>query len=62
MPQQNFKLSDLPTPCLVEEIYIKKLTDSQNNDLDKREFLGINKTLQRIQRKTINNGLKFYKD
>ena len=43
---------------LVENIHIKTLESSQNSDLDTREFLGIDKALQSIQGKLLNNTSK----
>ena len=43
---------------LVENIHIKTLEWSQNSHLDTREFLGIDKALQSIQGKLLNNTSK----
>ena len=40
---------------LVEDINVKMREASQNNDLDMREFLGINKALQNIQGELLKN-------
>ena len=44
---------------LAEEIHIKTQEASQNNDLDMREFLGIDKALQIIQGELLNNTSNF---
>ena len=43
---------------LVEEIPVKTREESQNNDLDMREFLGIDKSLQSIKGELLNNTSK----
>ena len=43
---------------LVEDIHVKTREASQNTDLDMREFLGIDKTLQGIPRELLNNTSK----
>ena len=43
---------------LVEDIHVKTREASQNNDLDMREFLGIDKALQGIQDELLNNTSK----
>ena len=43
---------------LVEDIHVKIRKASQNNDLDMRRLLGINKALQRIQVELLNNTSK----
>ena len=40
---------------LVEDINVKTREGSQNTDLDRREFLGINKVLQNIMGEFLNN-------
>ena len=40
---------------LVEDIDVKMREASQNNDLDMREFLGINEALQNIQGELLKN-------
>ena len=44
---------------LAEEIHIKTREASQNNDLDMREFLGIDKALQIIQGELLNSTSNF---
>ena len=43
---------------LTEEIHVKTREASQNTNLDMREFLGIDKALQSIQDKLLNNTSK----
>ena len=43
---------------LVEDIHVKTRKASQNNDLDMREFLAIDKALQSIQGELLNNTAK----
>ena len=43
---------------LAEDIHIKTQEASQNTDLDMREFLGIDKSLQSIQGELLNNTSK----
>ena len=43
---------------LVEDIHVKTREASQNTDLDMREFLGIDKTLQGIPGELLNNTSK----
>ena len=43
---------------LVEDIHVKTREASQNTDLDMWEFPGIDKVLQNIQGKLLNNTLK----
>ena len=43
---------------LVEDIHVKASEASQNTDLDMREFLGVDKALQSIQGKLLNNTSK----
>ena len=43
---------------LAENIHVKTREASQNTDLDMREFLGIDKALQSIQGKLLNNNSK----
>ena len=43
---------------LTEDIHVKTQEASKNIDLDMREFLGINKALQSIQGKLLNNTSK----
>ena len=53
---ESIPLKDLSS--LAEEIHVKIREASQNNDLDMREFLGINKALQSIQDEFLNNTSK----
>ena len=46
---------------LVEDINTKMQEDSQNTDLDMREFLGIDKVLQNIHSELLNNASKLTK-
>ena len=46
---------------LVEDINTKMQEDSQNTDLDMREFLGIDKVLQNIHGELLNNASKLTK-
>ena len=50
---QRIPLEELSS--LVEDIHIKTREALQNADLDMREFLGINKILQKIQGELLNN-------
>ena len=50
---ENIPLMELSS--LVENIHVKTREASQNTDLDMREFLGIDKTLQSIQGELLNN-------
>ena len=59
LQMESIPLEDLSS--LVEGIHIKTREASQNNDLDMREFLGINKALQSIQGELINNPSKLTK-
>ena len=43
---------------LVEDIHVKTREASQNTNLDMREFLGIDKTLQGIPGELLNNASK----
>ena len=43
---------------MVENIHIKTREASQNTDLDMREFLGVDKSLQSIQAELLNNTSK----
>ena len=43
---------------LAEAVHTKTQETSQNTDLDMQEFLGINKALQTIQGKLVNNTSK----
>ena len=43
---------------MVENIHIKTWEASQNTDLDMREFLGVDKSLQSIQAELLNNTSK----
>ena len=43
---------------LVEDIHTKRREASQQTSLDMREFLGIDKVLQSVQRELVNNSLK----
>ena len=40
---------------MVENIHVKTREASQNTDLDMREFLGVDKSLQSIQAELLNN-------
>ena len=53
---ENIPLMELSS--LVENIHVKTLEASQNTDLDMREFLGIDKTLQSIQGELLNSTSK----
>ena len=53
---ENMPLEELSS--LAEEIHVKAREASQNTDLDMREFLGIDKALQRMQGELLNNTLK----
>ena len=53
---ENIPLMKLSS--LVENIHVKTREASQNTDLDMREFLGIDKTLQSIQGELLNNTSK----
>ena len=53
---ESIPLKDLSS--LAKEIHVKIREASQNNDLDMREFLGINKALQSIQEELLNNTSK----
>ena len=56
LEMENIPLDDLSS--LVEDIHVKTWEVSQNTDLDMREFLGIDKALQSIQDKLLNNTSK----
>ena len=56
LQKENIPLKALSS--LVKDISIKTREASQNTDLDMREFLGINKALQNIQREHLNNTSK----
>ena len=43
---------------MVENIHVKTREASQNTDLDMREFLGVDKSLQSIQAELLNNTSK----
>ena len=43
---------------MVEDVHVEIRETSQNTDLDMREFLGIDKALQRIQGELLNNTSK----
>ena len=53
---ENIQLMELSS--LVENIHVKTREASQNTDLDMREFLGIDKTLQSIQGELLNSTSK----
>ena len=53
LEMESIPLEELSS--LVENIYVKMQEASQNTDLDKREFLGIDKSLQSIQSEFLNN-------
>ena len=53
---ENIPLMELSS--LVENIHVKTREASQNTDLDMREFLGIDKTLQSIQGELLNSTSK----
>ena len=53
---ENIPLMKLSS--LVENIHVKTREASQNTDLDMREFLGIDKTLQSIQGELLNSTSK----
>ena len=53
---ENIPLEDLSS--LIEEIHVKTREASQSTDLDMREFLAIDKTLQSIQGELSNNTAK----
>ena len=53
---ENIPLMELSS--LVENIHVKTREASQNTDLDMREFLGIDKTLQSIQGELLNRTSK----
>ena len=57
----DLKMESIPLEelsSLVEDIHVKTRKASQNTDLDMREFLGIDKTLQSIQGELLNNTSK----
>ena len=57
----DLKMESIPfdeLSSLVEDIHVKTREASQNTDLDMREFLGIDKTLENIQGKFLNNTSK----
>ena len=56
LEMESIRLEELWS--LVEDIHIKIREASQNTDLDMREFLGIDKTLQSIQDELLNNTSK----
>ena len=43
---------------MIENIHVKTREASQNTDLDMREFLGVDKSLQSIQAELLNNTSK----
>ena len=43
---------------LAEDIHVKTLKTSQKTELDKQEFLGIDKTLQTMESEMANNASK----
>ena len=53
LEMESIPLEELSS--LVEDIHVKTREASQNTDLDMREFLGIDKTLQSIQGDLLNN-------
>ena len=56
LEMENIPLEELSS--LVEDIHVKTREASQNTNLDMREFLRINKALQRIQGELLNNTSK----
>ena len=56
LEMESILLENLST--LAKDIHIKTQEASQNSDLDMREFLGIDKTLQSIQGELLNNTSK----
>ena len=56
LQMESIPLKELSS--LVEEIHVKTRKSSQNNNLDMREFLGIDKALQSIQGELLNNTSK----
>ena len=56
LQMESIPLKELSS--LVEEIHLKTRKSSQNNNLDMREFLGIDKALQSIQGELLNNTSK----
>ena len=55
----DLEMEDIPLKdSLAVDIHVKTREASQNTDLDKREFLGINKALQSIQGELVNNASK----
>ena len=50
---ESIPLKDLSS--LVEDVHVKTREASQNTDLDKREFLGIDKALEAIQGELLYN-------
>ena len=56
LEMESIPLEELSS--LAEDIHVKTREASQNNDLDMREFLGIDKALQSIQGELLNNTLK----
>ena len=53
LEMESMPLEELSS--LVENIHAKTREASQNNDLDMREFLGIDKALRSIQSELLNN-------
>ena len=56
LEMESIPLEELSS--LVEDIHVKTREASQNTNLDMREFLRINKALQRIQGELLNNTSK----
>ena len=56
LQMESIPLKELSS--LVEDIHVKTREASQNTDLDMPEFLGIDKALQSIQGKLLNNTSK----
>ena len=56
LEMESIPLKELSS--LVEDIHVKTRETSQNTDLDMREFLGIEKTLQSIRGELLNNTSK----
>ena len=56
LEMESIPLEELSS--LVEDIHVKTREKSQNTDLDMREFLRIDKALQRIQGELLNNTSK----
>ena len=56
LEMESIPLEELSS--LAEDIHVKTREASQNNDLDMREFLGIDKALQSMQGELLNNTSK----